>query len=146
MKFSESIEIDRPVETVVRLFTNPDHLGQWMDGFQNIEHLSGTPGTQGAKSRLTFQTGKRKMEMTETITAIDLPKEMSFTYDAGTVFNTVRNRFEKLKENRTRLVVDTEYRFKGIMKFIAPLMSGVFKKQTRKYLGDFKEFAENQAS
>lgn len=146
MKFSESIEIDQPVEVVAGLFANPDHLDQWMDGFKNIEHLSGVPGTQGAKSRLTFQTGKRKMEMTETITAIDLPKEMNVTYDTGKVFNIVENRFEKLPENRTRIVVDTEYRFKGIMKLIPLLMSGVFKKQTRKYLVDFKEFAENQAS
>lgn len=144
MKFSESIEIDRPAEMVAELFANPDHLDQWMDGFQSIEHLSGTPGSQGAKSRLTFQTGKRKMEMVETITVINLPKELSVTYDTGNVFNTVKNSFEKLSENRTRLVVDTEYHFKGIMKLITPLMSSAFKKPTRKYLADFKAFAENQ--
>lgn len=144
MKFSESIEIDQPAEMVAELFANPDHLDQWMDGLRNIEHLSDTPGSQGAKSRLTFQTGKRKMEMVETITAINLPKELSTTYDTGNVSHTVKNRFEKLSENRTRLVVDTEYRFKGFMKLIALLMPGTFKKQTRKYLADFKSFVENQ--
>lgn len=144
MKFSESIEIDQPAERVAELFANPDHLDQWMDGLQNIEQLSGTPGSQGAKSRLTFQTGKRKMEMVETITKRDLPKEFSVTYDTNGVFNTVKNSFTKLSESRSRLVVDTEYRFKGIMKIMGFLMSGTFKKQTRKYLEDFKVFAENQ--
>lgn len=144
MKFSESIEIDQPAERVAELFANPDHLDQWMNGLQNIEQLSGTPGSQGAKSRLTFQTGKRKMEMVETITKRDLPKEFSVTYDTNGVFNTVKNSFTKLSESRSRLVVDTEYQFKGIMKIMGFLMSGTFKKQTRKYLEDFKVFAENQ--
>ncbi|MGS2764404.1 SRPBCC family protein [Sinomicrobium sp. M5D2P9] len=144
MKFSESIEIDGPNEKVAELFVNPDYLNEWMEGFQSIEHLSGMPGTQGAKSRLTFQTGKRKIEMEETITAINLPKKFNVAYDMGNVFNTVENRFEKLSENRTKLVVDTEYRFKGIMKLMAPLMSGAFKKPVRKYLADFKQFVESQ--
>lgn len=143
MKFAESIEINCPVEQVAALFVNPNHLDQWMEGFQRMEHLSGTPGKKGAKSRLTFQTGKRKMEMVETITAINLPQEFNVAYDMPSVFNTVANRFEKLSENRTKLTVDSEYKFKGIMKLLAPLFSNAFKKPVRKYLVDFKEFAEN---
>ena len=144
MKFSESKEINQPVEKVAALFVDPNQLNNWMDGLQSIEHISGTPGFRGSKTRMTFISGKRRMEMVETIIQRDLPNEFSVTYEANGVFNTVKNSFIKLSESQTRLVVDTEYRFRGIMKIMAFLMSGAFKKQTRKYLEDFKVFAENQ--
>lgn len=144
MKFTESIKIDRSAKMVAELFTNPNHLDKWMDGFQSMEHLSGKPGTQGAKSRLLFKTGKRKMEMVETINSIDLPNEFIVDYDTGSVYNNVKNTFKKLSDNQTELIVDTEYKFKGFMKLMAPFMSGVFKKQVRKYLKNFKSFVENE--
>lgn len=84
--------------------------------------------------------------MVETITDVNLPKELSVTYDTGNVFNTAKNRFEKLSDYRTPLLVDAAYRFKGIMKLMALLMPWVFKKQTRIYLADFKSFAKNKVS
>jgi uncharacterized membrane protein len=76
MKYSVSIEIDRPLDEVVEKFDNSENLFKWMEGLQKYEHLSGEPGKPGAKTRLLFQMGKRKIEMIETITVRNLP--MSF--------------------------------------------------------------------
>ena len=52
MKYQNEIEIDLPVNKVVELFDNPENLKRWMPGLQSFEHISGTPGQPGAKSRL----------------------------------------------------------------------------------------------
>jgi len=142
MKYTVEIEINSPVDRVVELFDNPDNLKKWMDGLQSFEHLSGTPGQPGAKSRLKFLMGKRELEMIETITVRNLPSEFTGNYEAKGVFNIVKNSFSPLPGNRTRYATEQEFQFKGFMKIIAFLMPGAFTKQSLKYLADFKTFVE----
>ena len=142
MKYTNEIEINKPVEKVVELFDNPENMKKWMDGLQSFEPISGKPGQVGAKSRLKFKMGKREIEMIETITVRNLPVEFSGTYEAKGVFNVVKNRFVVLPGNRTKYVSECEFQFKGFMKIIGALMPGVFKKQSMKYLTSFKNFAE----
>ncbi len=144
MKYSVSITIDKPVNEVVALFDNVDNMKKWMNGLESFEPLDGTPGEVGAKSRLRFKMGKREIEMIETITAKNLPEEFTGTYEAKGVFNIVRNSFEPLLGNKTKYTTEQEFQFKGFMKLMGLLMPGAFKKQSMKYLQDFKAFAESQ--
>jgi hypothetical protein len=115
-----------------------------MDGLQKFEPLSGTSGQPGAKSRLTFKMGNRTIEMIETVTARNLPHEFSGTYEAKGVFNLVKNKFAEISPGKTRYSTEHEFQFQGFMKVIAFLMPGAFKKQSMKYLMDFKKFVESQ--
>lgn len=142
MKYACEIEINRPVQTVVELFDNPDNMGKWMEGLQSFEHLSGEPGKVGSKSRLRFKMGRREMEMIETITVRNLPDEFAGTYEANGAFNIVKNKFLPLPGERTLYINEQEFQFKGFMKIIGFLMPGMFKKQSMKYLVAFKNFAE----
>ena len=142
MKYTVEIEIDKPLDEVVKLFDNTDNLYKWMDGFQSMEHISGEPGQPGAKSKMQFKMGKRDIEMIETITEKNLPEEFTGTYEAKGVFNIVKNKFEALPEKRTRYITEQEFKFSGFMKIIGATMPGSFKKESMKYLQNFKEFAE----
>lgn len=142
MKYTSEIEINKPVDKVIELFDNPDNLDKWMEGLQSFEPISGTPGQVGAKSRLKFKMGKREIEMIETITVRNLPYEFSGTYEAKGVFNIVKNKFIALPDNRTKYVSEQEFQFKGFMTIIGFLMPGMIKKQSMKYLTDFKSFVE----
>ncbi len=142
MKYTSEIEINKPVDKVVELFDNSDNMGKWMEGLQSFEHISGKPGQVGAKSRLKFKMGKREIEMIETITVRNLPDEFSGTYEAKGVFNLVKNKFVALPGNKTKYVSEQEFQFKGFMKIIGFLMPAMFKKQSMKYLIDFKNFVE----
>lgn len=144
MKYTVSITINKPIDQVVALFDNADNMKHWMEGLQSFEHLSGTPGQPGAKSKLVFQMGKRRIEMIETVTIRNLPHEFSGTYEAQGVFNIVGNRFESTPDGKTKYYSDQEFQFKGIMKLIAWLMPGMFRKQSMKYLEAFKSFAESR--
>jgi len=142
MKYTSEIEINKPIDKVVELFDNPANMDKWMIGLQSFEPISGIPGQVGAKSRLKFKMGKREIEMIETVTVRNLPDELSGTYEAKGVFNIVKNRFIPLSDNRTKYVSEQEFQFKGFMKIIGFLMPGAFKKQSMKYLMDFKSFVE----
>ncbi len=132
MKYSVDIEINLPINRVIELFDNPANLSKWMEGLQSFEHISGTPGQPGAKSRLKFHVRNRDMELIETITVRNLPDEFSGTYETHGIFNIVKNKFIALSGNRTKYVSEQEFQLKGIMKLIGFLKSGGFKKQSMK--------------
>ncbi|MGI9542546.1 MAG: SRPBCC family protein [Cyclobacteriaceae bacterium] len=144
MKFNCSVDIDLPVEKVVELFDNEENLKEWQDGLVSFDHLSGTPGTPGAKSKMVYRTGNRELELIETIIAKNLPEEFSGRYVAKQMENTMRNSFTSLGSEKTRWDAEIEYTaFHGFMpKLMAFLMPGVFRKQTQKWLDQFKVFAE----
>lgn len=143
MKYTCEILIDLPREKVIELFDNPDNLGKWQPELQSFEHISGEPGEVGAKSRLLYKMGKRNVEMIETIHVRDLPDQFDGSYEANGVYNIVKNRFEVVDENTTRWITEQEFQFRGMMKLMAWLMPGMFKKQSMLYLRRFKEFAES---
>lgn len=143
MKYTVEILLDKPLKKVIELFDNPENMSKWMEGLQSYEFLEGTPGHPGSKMKLKFKMGKREMEMIETITVRNLPYEFSGTYDANGVHNIVRNFFSAVSENQTLYTTEQEFQFKGFMRLIGFLFPGAFKKQSMKYLQDFKRFVEN---
>ena len=144
MKYSNEVTINRPLEKVIELFDNPANMPKWQPGFISMEHLSGTPGQPGAKSKLKYKMGKREIDMIETITTRDLPKEFHGIYEAKGVYNVQKNYFSSIGENQTKWVAETEFRFSGFMKLFGWLLPGTFKKQSQQFLDLFKAFAEKE--
>ena len=143
MKFTVKIKINLARNKVIELFDSTENLKKWQPILLSFEHQSGTPGEVGAKSRLQYKTGKREIEMVETITVKNLPDEFSGIYEAKGVRNEVKNYFYKVDKNTNKWVSENEFRCSGFMKIIAFFMPGSFKKETMKYLEYFKEFSEN---
>ena len=144
MKYSHSIIIDRPREEVISLFDKQDNMFKWQPGLKDITPVSGVQGEEGAKMKLNYEMGKRKIEMVETIIKKDLPREFSGTYEAKGVYNVVRNYFEETPDNKTKWVSENEFQFSNfMMKVMGFLMPGAFKKQSFKYMELFKKFAES---
>ena len=144
MKYTLEIDIHLPREKVIELFDNPDNMKHWQPGLLSFEPLSGTPGTVGAKSQLKYLMGKREIEMVETINVRNLPDEFSGTYEAKGVWNEVRNFFSVVDANTTRWASENEFKCSGFMKIMAFFMPGAFKKESYKYMVQFKEFAERK--
>ena len=147
MKFSCSVDIDLSHQKTVELWNNPENLVKWQDGFVSFEHISGTPGTPGAKSRMKYKSGKREIELIETIQVNNLPDEFTGHYEAREMTNTMANTFTETAEGKTRYEANVEYiKFNGFMpRLMAFLMPGLFKKQVQKWLNQFKAFAESEA-
>lgn len=144
MKYRLEIDINQPRSKVIELFDDPDNLKHWQPGFISFSHRSGTPGEVGAQSTLRYNMGGSECEMIETITARRLPDEFSGTYETKGVWNKIENRFVELGPNQTRWIADNEFRCAGFVKLLGWLMPGMFKKQSRKFMQQFKVFAETR--
>ena len=144
MKYNVEITLNLPRQRVIELFDSTENLYKWQPGLMSFDHLSGDPGEEGAKSKLKYKMGNREIEMIETITVKNLPDEFSGTYEAKGVWNEVKNYFHEMDENTTKWVSKNEFRCSGFMKVFAFFMPGSFKKETLKYLQQFKEFAEKE--
>ena len=145
MKFTCDVTINVAISKVVGLWNDDQNLKMWQDGFVKKILISGQLNTVGAKSRIFLKQNKREMELLETITSINLPHEKSAIYEHIHMTNTLTNRFIKKNENLTQYISEVEYtKFNGIIpKLMAKFFPGVFKKQTQKWLDQFKNFAEN---
>ncbi len=147
MKYTSEIIIDLPREEVIRKLDNPDNMKHWQRGLINYEVLSGTPGQEGARMKLQYKMGKRDLELIETIINNKFPSEFHATYDTKGVHNIQQNYFHDYEGNKTKWVSESEFQFASFgMKMMGWLMPGAFKKQSQKYLQDFKNFAEKGTS
>lgn len=143
MRYTTTIDIDLPREEVIGLFDSTENLYKWLRGLQSFDLIDGDAGQVGARTKMVFLMGKRKMEMIETITKRNLPDEFEVEYDAKGVHNIVKNRFVELGPDKTRWESDQEFQMSGMMKVMGWLMPGAFKKQSMKHAQDFKAFAEH---
>ena len=147
MKFTCSVEIDLQKDKVVTLWKDPENLKHWQDNFKGFEHLSDNPESVGAKSMLYYNMkGGKTMELEETILEWNMPHAMEGEYVHRHMTNRMRNTFQELGPEKTVWTADITYtKFNGLfMKLFAMVGKGMFRKQTQKWLNQFKEFAESQ--
>jgi len=153
MKYNVSIEIALPREQVAQLLADPQQLPKWLRGLVLHEPLRGVHGQVGTKSRVVLQMGEQKVECTETITRrepLDLhaiPRESVVHFEREIVgkgmWSVVRDRLSERGPGTTFWVSESEYRFSGwLMRLLALLMPGAFRKQSLQHMQDFKAFAE----
>ena len=143
MRYTTEITVDLPRERVIELFDSTENLSKWQLGLRSFEPFEGVPGQPGAKSRLVYDEDGRRVEMVETIVWRDLPDEFSGTYEAKRVKNWVTNRFYADGPDRTRWVIENEFKFSGLMALMGPFMRGAITRRTREDMKRFKAFAEN---
>jgi hypothetical protein len=144
MKYTCSIEINLSLRRTAELWNDDTHFSKWQDDFQSIELISGKKNTVGAKSKILFN-GKQKMELIETVLISDLPKEKKAMYEHIHMSNTQHTEFTVINPNTTLFTSTVEYtQFNKLMiRIFAKLFPKVFKKQSERWMSQFKTFAEN---
>lgn len=147
MTYTSEILIEKPLEEVIKKMNSTENMKHWQDGLVSTEHISGTPGEFGAKMKLNYDFGKRKMELIETITKQNFPSEFHATYNTKGVRNIQQNYFKSTGEGQTQWICKNEFQPTNfMMNAMLFLMPGAFKKQTKKYMTNFKNFVENGTS
>lgn len=147
MKYTLEIAIQKPIEVVASTFYSAENMKHWQEGFVSATNISGTPGEEGSKTKLTYKMGRREVSMIETIVKNNLPHEFHATYETKGIYNIQKNYFEYLDSSATKWISKSEFKFTSLFfkvySFIAP---GSFKKQSLKYMKDFKKFTEKGIS
>jgi uncharacterized protein YndB with AHSA1/START domain len=144
MRYQLEVEINAPRGRVVELFLDPANLQKWQPDLVSFEQIgSGAPREVGAKSKQVQRMGRREFETIETITVYNPPEEFAATYEAEGVWNLISNRLTETPEGTTRWVLDAHHEFSSLMlKLMALLLPGMFRKQTLTFMQRFKDFVE----
>lgn len=147
MKYINEVVVAVSRSELIKKLDDVHNLKHWQQGLQRAEQINGVPGQEGAQMLLAYQMGKRNIEMVETVIKRAFPDQFHATYETKGVYNLQKNYFIELDEHRTKWVSESEFRFSSLgMKLMGWLMPGAFKKQSQKYLEDFKNFAEKGTS
>ena len=138
-----AVEINVPVNTVVKLFMDKNNFKEWKKDFTSYENISGVAGEVGAVTKLV---GKREV-MYEKIISKNLPFEIIEVYEHKRnekimMVHKATNHFTSLSENKTLFEVETEIEKVNsfILKLIMKLMAGAGKKYSQGQLNKFKRF------
>ena len=110
--------------------------------------MKGTNGEEGAVSKMYYENGKHKMELTETILSNNLPNSFEAFYHHKHMDNTMKVEFQSLAEKKTRYSVKVEYtRIDWVLpRLFAIIFPGMYKKPARKWMANFKRFVERQTA
>ena len=142
MKYKVDIEVNLPRDQVFELFASREDRFKWQEGLKIYELVEGEPGQVGAKSRVVIDVGFRRIDMFETITSRDAPSEFVAEYTTMGVKIVVRHTFLSLDGDKTKWESHNEFHFSGLFLFAAVVMEGQLKHQSRRFMQDFKAFAE----
>ena len=141
------IVINKRVKDVWDFFQNPDNLELWLSGFQKFEHISGIPGTVGAKAKHHFLERGKELILDGELTEVIEQKRIIGVLDSSMMLNKVTNSFTDMGNNQTEVTLSSDTQFKSFLwKQIGPLMKGEFKKRQERDLQTLKEILEKQSS
>ncbi len=147
MKYTSKININLNLETFIKKLISTENLKHWHLGLTNYDHIYGTPGKTGSKIRLHYVLDKKKFYLVQTISKNALPYELDLTYESTGLYTLQKNNFEVVSDFEVLWTSENEIiptNFK--MRMMLLIMPNTFKKQTKIYLENFKNFAENNIS
>jgi uncharacterized membrane protein len=144
MLTESTVVINKPVKEVWDFFKNPDNLILWLSGFQKFEHISGIPGSVGAKAKHHFIERGKELVLDGELTEVVEEKRIIGILDSSMMSNNVTNNFTDLGKDQTEVSISSDTQFKGFLwKQIGPLMKGEFKRRQEKDLQTLKQILEN---
>lgn len=147
MKYTTEIIIHKSLAEVIHKMNSTENMLHWQEGLVSTEHLSGTPVEFGAKMKLNYDFGNRKMALIETITKSNFPNEFHATYNTEGICNIQQNFFESITEGETKWISKNEFQPTTFaMHAMLLFMPRAFKKQTKKFMNNFKYFVEKGKS
>ena len=113
--------IDAPAEIVFLWLEDSDRLKQWILNLVEDEAIVETPEKIGTKFRQVFVEKGKTMEMTGEITEY-VENEFLRATLTGEMFGLdVGYRLKSLSNDQTDVTQDTQIKFNGFMKYVAPI-------------------------
>ena len=146
MKHRAELVIDAPREFVFRLFDDPQQRRNWQPTLESIEQRSGSPGRPGAVAEFVYAENGRRLVMQETVMERREPDFIAVNYTSSFGSTQVVNTFEALDDERTKICVWCNFRFRGAMKLKSLFTGRSIRRRTDTDLERFKLFAETAAA
>jgi Polyketide cyclase / dehydrase and lipid transport. len=134
------VDIDRAQADVAALMADPRNNTKWMDDVARVEPIDGELGTPGSTYRLVPREGN--MVFVATVAARDTAR-LRLRLDASNVVVSVTSTLIETAPDRTRLISEEVFRFKGLFNTLFGFLAQAsIKKVHRRHIEAFKRFAE----
>ena len=150
IRYTEEVIINSNIEDVIKIHEDTTFMKKYTNGLISYKLISGDLRNIGAKSEIKVlfnskdQVGKT-VTLKEDILVNNLPNEKIIVLSNRGIRNTIKYRFVKMSQNQTMFVREHEYVFSAYMKVSAFLLPNAFKRSSKQYLKNFKEFVENKS-
>lgn len=137
--------VEKPMKEAWAVTQDKTKLKDWLEGFQKVEHISGTPGTIGAVSNVYFNTDGQQMVIEETITGFVPNKSISMSF--GSDFMNMDYQLSMSRqEGKTKISSSTIAVGNGMFsKSIMVLLSTSIRAEEEKNLSNLKRVIEENS-
>jgi uncharacterized membrane protein len=140
---STEIIINRPLETVARYASDPDHVPDWYANIKSVEWQTQRPLTVG--SRIAFVAHFLARRMAYTYEIIDLsPNCLVMRTTEGPFPMETSYTWERVEDGRTRMTLRNRGMPTGFSRWMAPFMKMAMRRANGKDLLLLKRHLENE--
>ena len=137
------ITANKPLAESWAVGQDKEKIKDWLEGFQKMEVISGTPGTVGAVTDIYFNTDGQEMTIRETITEIVPDESISMLFEMD-FMNMNYTMTMKNVDGKTKISSSTAVFGNGmISKSFIALMGGSFSDQEDVSLNNLKRVIED---
>ena len=137
------IEIQRPAEDVFSWLDDDEKALQWLDGLEEIVHLTEGGNRVGAQAKHIYTENGRRFEMVEETLVYEPNRHVKIRGESDAFTMTAEYTLTP-KGNATLLDLTSEIQFKsGLMRLLMPLLAGVSKRRVMTDLQRLKSLVEN---
>ena len=138
----ESTEwIDRPVEHVFAFVSDVRNDPQWHTDVLEAEFDTAKPLTTGTTFRVRFKPFMGLSEGTGTVTAYEPPRRVVLTNQMGK-FQPVITITVEPDDGGSRITRLVKMEAAGMLRYMAPFMGGMMRKQSDSFLSNLKRLLE----
>lgn len=136
------IIVDKPIEESWKVTQDETKMSEWLEGFQKVEHVSGTPETVGAVTNVYFVTDGQEMVIKETITSIKQNESIEMLFESD--FMNMNYKLKMTSINgKTKISSNTNAKGNGMLsKSIMALIGSSLKTQEETNLINLKKTIE----
>jgi carbon monoxide dehydrogenase subunit G len=121
-----TVTVDRPLEKVFEYLSDFTNTNEWDPGTVETVRVSGDGGV-GTTYRNTSSFAGRKTRLTYVVEQLDPGKVFALRGENGTVVAHDTMSFARTATG-TRVTYRAVFDFKGVVKYLAPLMAPLFKR------------------
>lgn len=142
VSYTCEIMVDKPLAESWAVTQDDAKMADWLPGFQKVEHISGTPGTNGAVSDVYFDNNGEQMVIRETVTALSPNESISMLFESD--FMTMDYTLSMSEvDGKTKIISSTTTSGNGmISRSFMALFGGSIKQQEETNLSKLKSTIE----
>jgi carbon monoxide dehydrogenase subunit G len=130
-RLHEKIIIPTPIEKAFTYTADFTNIQNWDPGIAESAQIGEGPVREGTRFDVLAAFGSRRIPMVYTITEYDPPNRVVFVGEGSTLTAVDEITFAEVPQG-TAITYTADLAFKGVMRFVAPLLGGVLKGVGRK--------------